>query len=246
MKILIIEDEFILSTDLSAILEEEGYSIVGVYDNGQDAYRFFRENDVDLILCDININGDWDGIETMQKCISVKQVPIIYLTALTDKETIGRAKETMPAAYISKPFNRQNLRIAIEMAINNFAYKVKLEKEIPLNSKKSFEAFLQVNNDIFVKQNYHFVKFKIDEILYLESDNIHTNIFANKKYAIRQSLGNTLDNLGLKCLVRVHRSFAVNIDKIDRFNENEIFIQEHIIPIGRSYKEEFMSMFNFK
>ena len=249
MKILIIEDEFILALELAETLESEGHEVVLTADNGREALDFYQVNEVDLVLCDININGDWDGIKTVTKLIAVKQVPIIYLTAFTDKETLERAKATFPAAYIPKPYHITNLRMAIELAINNFAVKVQplkiLKDEKPENHLK--EMFLQVNDDIFIKQNYQFVKFSLNEILYLEADNIYTNInTSNKKYVIRQSIGSVHERLPVKNLIRVHRSFVVNINKIDSFNEYEVIMQGHTIPISRTYKDEFMKHFMFR
>ncbi len=250
MKILIIEDEFILATDLSEILESEDYEVVFIADNGQDAIDFYQENEVDLVLCDISINGNLDGIETVGKLIALKSAPIIYLTALTDTETIERAKKTFPAAYIPKPFNIINLRMAIEMAINNFAFRansptlkiIKDDKEITQK-----EVILQVNDAIFIKQNYQFVKFPLSEILYLEADNTYTTIITSqKKYALRQTISNVLERLAMKNLVRVHRSFVVNINKIDSFNEHEITINNIQIPLSRSFKDEFMKQFMFR
>jgi two-component system, response regulator PdtaR len=251
MKILIIEDEFILASELSDTLESEGYEVVLMADNGQEALDFYKENEVDLVLCDININGDWDGIETVIRLIAIKQVPIIYLTAFTDKDTLERAKATFPAAYIPKPYHITNLRMAIELAINNFAVKIQPSHLNILKDGKpdiqSKEMFLQVNDDIFIKQNYQFVKFPLSEILYFEADNIYTNIVTiHKKYAIRQAIGNVHERLPMKNLVRVHRSFVVNINKIDSFNEYEVIVHGHTIPISRTYKDEFMKHFMFR
>ncbi len=250
MKILLIEDEFILASELAETLELEGYDVVLTADNGQEALDFYQANEVDLVLCDININGDWDGIETVMRLLEIKQVPIIYLTAFTDKDTLERAKLTFPAAYIPKPYHITNLRMAIELAINNFAVKIrnnlKILKDLTIENH-SKEMFLQVNNDIFIKQNYQFVKFSLKEILYLEADNIYTNIITiQKKYVIRQSIGNVHDRLPMKNLIRVHRSFVLNINKIDSFNEYEVVVQGHVIPISRTYKDEFMKHFMFR
>ncbi|MBC7407325.1 MAG: response regulator [Arcicella sp.] len=250
MKILLIEDEFILASELAETLELEGYDVVLTADNGQEALDFYQANEVDLVLCDININGDWDGIETVMRLLEIKQVPIIYLTAFTDKDTLERAKLTFPAAYIPKPYHITNLRMAIELAINNFAVKIrnnlKILKDLTIENH-SKEMFLQVNNDIFIKQNYQFVKFSLKEILYLEADNIYTNIITiQKKYVIRQSIGNVHDRLPMKNLIRVHRSFVLNINKIDSFNEHEVVVQGHVIPISRTYKDEFMKHFMFR
>ena len=250
MKILLIEDEFILASELAETLELEGYDVVLTADNGQEALDFYQANEVDLVLCDININGDWDGIETVMRLLEIKQVPIIYLTAFTDKDTLERAKLTFPAAYIPKPYHITNLRMAIELAINNFAVKIqnnlKILKDLTIENH-SKEMFLQVNDDIFIKQNYQFVKFSLKEILYLEADNIYTNIITiQKKYVIRQSIGNVHDRLPMKNLIRVHRSFVLNINKIDSFNEYEVVVQGHVIPISRTYKDEFMKHFMFR
>lgn len=249
MKILLIEDEFILSTDLSETLETEGYEVVFVADNGQDALDFYQNNEVDLVLCDINIHGDWDGIHTVEQLIAVKPVPIIYLTALSDTDTLERAKKTFPAAYIPKPYHITNLRMAIEMAINNFAIKLQhltiLRDEKSENASK--EMILQVNDDIFIKQNYQFVKFPMSDVLFLEAENIYTNIVTlNKKYVIRQTITHVLERLPIKQLVRVHRSFAVNISKIESFNEHEITLGNYQIPLSRTFKDEFMKYFMFR
>jgi two-component system, response regulator PdtaR len=246
MKILIIEDEFILATDLSEMLKADGYEVVGIADNGPEALRFYKENQVDLVICDITIKGEWDGIETIEKLIEVKQVPIIYLTALTDSATIERAKKTFPAAYISKPYFCLNLCMAIEMAINNFAMKVQPLKTFKEDNTQK-EAILQINDDIFIKQNYQFVKFELCKILYLEADSIYTNIITSpKKYVIRQSMSSILERLSFKKLVRVHRSFAVNINKIETFNEHEVIVNGFSIPLGRAFKEDFMKQFLFR
>jgi two-component system, response regulator PdtaR len=250
MKILLIEDEYILATELKRTLQKEGYEVVEICDNGQEALQFFKENEIDLVLCDISILGDWDGIETATRLLEVKQIPLIYLTALADTETIERAKQTFPAAYIPKPYNLQNLRLAIEMAINNFAVKVNPVhlKILPKNDITQYkETILQVNDDIFIKQNYQFVKFPLNDILYLEADNIHTTIVTpTKKYAIRQPLSTILERLPTTSLIRVHRSYAVNINKIDSFNEHEIMIGTQPIPLSRGSKDEFLKHFMFR
>jgi two-component system, response regulator PdtaR len=250
MNILLVEDEFILAEDLSSTLETEGYEVAFIADNGKDALRFYTENDIDLVLCDINIKGDWDGIETVEQLIKVKACPIIYLTALTDVETIERAKQTFPAAYIPKPYHITNLRMAIEMAINNFAVQVnKTEIRIGVNdcNSQNKEQILQVNDDIFIKQNYQFVKFPLGDIMYLEADNTHTNIYtSSKKYVIRQTITNILERFSLKNLVQIHRSYVVNINKIESFNEHEVTINNTPIPISRSHKDLFMRQFLFR
>jgi two-component system, response regulator PdtaR len=249
VKILIVEDEFILAEELSETLESEGYEVVCTADNGREALAFFSDNEVDLVLCDININGDWDGIQTIEKLLEIKQTPVIYLTALTDQETLNRAKSTFPAAYIPKPYHITNLRMAIELAINNFAVRVQPLQIVKddKNSEVFKEMILQINDDIFIKQNYQFIKFPLSDVLYVEADNAHTHIVTSqRKYTLRQSMSGVLERLPLKNLIRIHRSFAVNIQKIDSFNEHDVIVSGTEIPFGRSYKDDFMKYFLFR
>lgn len=252
INILIIEDEEILAWDLREKLRKEGYNIVDNVASGKEAMEVFQHNDIDLILCDINIDGEWDGIETMNNILKIKQVPLIYLTALSDKETIERAKNTQPAAYVTKPFQLENLRIAIDLAIHNFAMRVQpKENKIKVISSEerenNRETILQIDDYIFIKQNYQFVKTHLNTILYLEADGNYTHLVTtDKKYTLYMSISSMLERLNFDKLVRVHRSFALNMDEIDTFNDQEIIIGTHILPLSRSYKEEFMKMFRFK
>ncbi|MCU0324614.1 MAG: response regulator [Spirosomaceae bacterium] len=248
MNILLIEDEFLLATDLKMTLQEEGYEVLEVFDNGIEALEFYKNNEIDLLICDINIDGDWDGIETAKRLLDVKPAPLIYLTALSDAETIERAKKTFPAAYISKPFQISVLRMAVELAIHNFVNKtnhvVEVEESKEDRENLFRETFLVVDEFIFIKQNYQFVKFNLNEIYYFEAEHIHTNVYTKtKKYAVRMSLGGVLEKLPVKNFVRVHRSFAVNIHQIDSFNEHEIIIASQQIPLSRGYKNDFVRFF---
>ena len=92
INILIVEDEALVALDLSMGLEKEGYNIVGIADNSEDAVDLFSNNPVDIILMDINIIGCKDGVETAIEMLKIRQVLVIYLTAFTDSATVERAK----------------------------------------------------------------------------------------------------------------------------------------------------------
>jgi two-component system, response regulator PdtaR len=249
VNILVVEDEAILAMALADKLEAEGYQIVGIANNGLKAIELFEQNQVDLLLCDINIKGDWDGIETATKMIAIKPIPVIYLTAFSDVETVERAKKTFPAAYVTKPYNIVSLRIAIEMAIHNFVERSLPQKKTNPSAnfqdkENSKENILQIDNHVFIKQGHQFVKVALNDILILEADDIYTTfITTEKKYAFRMSLTNILEKLSFLKMVRIHRSFAVNTNHISSFNDFELVIGSHTIPIGKSYKADFMKIF---
>jgi two-component system, response regulator PdtaR len=267
INILLIEDEAIIALDLTMCLHREGYNVIAAVNNGRDALAAFECENIDMILCDINIFGDWDGIETMTRLLKVRTVPFMYLTALSDRATLDRAKQTFPSAYIHKPFTIMAIRIAIEMSMNNFAHFKEPQKKIQpedepspvpvdkLNSAPPIKEtpvltetnFILRNDDIlFIKQTHQFVKLNIHEILYLEVDSKYVTIVtATKKYVLKDSLNNVLEHIDFHKLVRVHRSFVVNVAQIDEFSDTEILMKKKSFPIGRSYKEGFLQSFRF-
>src|ERR1700744_6364646 len=113
ISVLIVEDESIVALDLQESLEAEGYTVSGVADNGVEALERYTALHIDLVLLDINIKGDWDGIETAHRLMAVKKRPFIFLTAYGDEDTFGRAKQTHPSSYLLKPFHLPSLRMAI-------------------------------------------------------------------------------------------------------------------------------------
>jgi len=121
-RILIVEDEAITSVLLEKTLKELGYEVVGSAFDGEEAINLVREKQPDIILMDIRIQGDMDGIETAKKIYTEYKIPIIYLTAHSDDETIKRAVESGPFGYLIKPFKERELYSNIEMV----AHKQKL------------------------------------------------------------------------------------------------------------------------
>ncbi|BCM89314.1 putative signaling protein [Abditibacteriota bacterium] len=125
-RIFVVEDEMIISKDIQRTLLSLGYDIAGHAVSSQSAIERARESKPDLVLMDINIKGDRDGIETAAIIGEELKVPIVYLTAFADAATIERAKHTMPFGYLLKPFEERELQTAIEMAL----YKHRAETEL--------------------------------------------------------------------------------------------------------------------
>ena len=257
INILIVEDEAIVAMDLAAGLEKDGYNIIGIADNATDAIELFRDNETDIILMDIHIMGDKDGIETTMDLLEIKQVPVIYLTAFSDTTTVNRVKDIHPAAFLTKPYSINNVRIAIELAISNFAVthqqsttkiiSLKDEAKTSLTTSADKEPVLQMDDFIFIKYNYQFIKILLNDLLYVEADNNYISIVtAEKKFAVRLSLNTFLEKITYPKLVRIHRSFAVNIDCIKSFNEQSVMVDKFELPIGRNYKEDFLKHFRFR
>ncbi len=116
-KILIAEDEGIVALDLKYSLESMGFQVVGVASTGQDAIAQAEMFDPDLVLMDIRLQGEMDGVQAAKEILSKFEIPVIYLTAMADKGTTNRAMDTEPNGFITKPFSESELRAAIERAL---------------------------------------------------------------------------------------------------------------------------------
>ena len=119
-KILIVEDEAVVGEDLSLRLRHMGYAVMGVVSDGEEAIQLSRRARPDLVLMDINLDGDMDGIETAADMRQSLGIPVIYVTAYVDEQTLARAKATLPLGYIHKPFTTASVQAAIEIGIYKY------------------------------------------------------------------------------------------------------------------------------
>jgi CheY-like chemotaxis protein len=117
-RILIVEDDNIVVLELRDRLRSLGYIVSGVASYGKEAIEKAAETRPDLVLMDIRLKGDMDGIEAAEEIISRFDIPVVYLTALADENTLHRAKVTEPDGYISKPFDEKELWAVIETALH--------------------------------------------------------------------------------------------------------------------------------
>jgi PAS domain S-box-containing protein len=116
-KVLIVDDEVVVAEDIRRQLRCLGYHVVGVVSSGGDAIRLAAEHLPDLVLMDIKLKGSMDGIEAARTIQFHHDIPVIYLTAFADDETLERARNTLPLAYLIKPFVSSDLRAAVELAL---------------------------------------------------------------------------------------------------------------------------------
>ena len=253
INILIVEDEAVLAMDLGDLLEEEGYTVIGTANNGPKALSLHQTNRVDLALCDIMIRGEWDGIETVQRLLAERAIPIIFLTAMTDRPTLDRAMSTYPAAYLIKPITVPGLRAAVELALRHFTRPSPAGPDLSALQKSAQqirdvagqESILQIDDAVFIKHNYQFVKIGLNDIEYLEADNAYTTLVtATHRYALRLTISHVLTRLNFPRLVRIHRSYAVNLNRISTFTEREVSLSSQTLPLGRLFKPDFLSHFN--
>ena len=126
IRIMIVEDEAIVAESLNDQLIELGYEICGMADSGEDALSLADSLNPHLVMMDIMLAGEMDGVETAERILRKSDIPVIYLTAYSDKETLERAKITQPFGYLIKPYKERELHTTIEVSL----YRFRMEKRI--------------------------------------------------------------------------------------------------------------------
>ena len=117
IKILIVEDEMIIAEDMADALSNLGYEVTAIVASGDEAIEKAATNYPAIVIMDINLQGDIDGVEAAQKIRNSQNIPVVFLTAYADQTTLERAKATEPFAYLLKPFQERELKTTIEIAI---------------------------------------------------------------------------------------------------------------------------------
>ena len=129
IKVLIVEDENIVALEIKSRLKKLGYMVPSVASTGEEAIRKAEAFLPDLVLMDIMLKGNIDGIEAAKQISQKMDIPVVYLTAYADNQTLERAKVTAPYGYILKPFEENDLRTSIEIALFNHQLIKKLKNK---------------------------------------------------------------------------------------------------------------------
>ena len=242
LKILIVEDEAIVAKELAARLKMLGYVIAGITDNYNDSVEMIKEVKPDLILIDIQLHGELDGVELAKHTKENYDIPFIYLTSQADPATVGRAKETNPAAYLLKPYNERELQISIDLAISNFSSgKTSVGPKEVIEEKSELYT---MKDRIFIKKNNRFVKVRFENIMWAESQSNYTEIHTESmSFMLALTLGIVEKRLKMPFFVRVHRSFLVNVNWVDSISGNTLYIGKKMLPVSKNNREEVLKYF---
>jgi len=232
IRTIIVEDEPIIAADLQNQLHKIGYEVAAIFEDGESLIHYLKNSEpIDLILMDIQLEGKMDGVETAKAINTEHNIPIIYITSNTDAVSFQRAKLTRPSAFLSKPFRIRDIISAIELAL-----------ETPKPAALDKLEFM--NDRIFLKTKNSMDKVMYDNILYVEANGSYSKIYTtDRDYVISQSLTKTEKSLQWESIVRVHRSFLVNLQKVDRITEGYLLSPDFRVPMSKSYQEEVLQMF---
>jgi DNA-binding LytR/AlgR family response regulator len=237
LNILIVEDDPIIGADLQDRLGEMGYHTLGPVAAGEDAPGFFSGPVVpDLVIMDVQLEGQWDGIETTRRIREKNNPPIIFLTSNSDEATFRQASEVNPQAFLSKPFRGRDLKHAIELAIRQAA-----AKKGSTAPPEDDNAFL-FNDRLFIKSKERMVRLFFKDILWVEADDYYCKVVTRgKEYLVTQTLGKFSEAFEkLPSFMRAHRSFLINLEHVEEIGELYLQIASKQIPYSKNMKDELM------
>jgi two-component system sensor histidine kinase HydH len=226
VKVLVVEDERIVAKDIQSTLKILGYEVPAISSSVQDALAMIEEIHPDLLLVDIVLKGEQDGIELAQKARIEYKIPTIYLTAYEDEETLNRAKLTEPLGYILKPFDERDLRTNLEMAL----YKHKMESKLT-ESELRYRLLVEHSPDGIAIQSE-------DKIIFMNNAAVKLLGESEPEKLLGQSIMNFIppENLELAKekiqYVNTHRSTLPFLEEqIIKTNGSKIDVEVALVPL---------------
>lgn len=215
-KVLIVEDEVIIAESIKLYLTQMGCVDIKMAHDIHVAEQLIHSWDPSLVLLDIHLEQEDDGILLGAKLHDL-QIPFMFITANTDNTTTQRVLETHPTGFISKPIRLNEFKINLHMLILQF------EK----NGKKK----------ITLSNGSEQIQFTESQLKYLMSDGNYVEVhLVDNRYIIRSTLDRCMQEMNSKNVMRVHRSYIVSLEKIDRFSASFVEILGEMIPVSRSYQ----------
>jgi two-component system, response regulator PdtaR len=245
IKILIVEDDIVSAKELAYQLQLHSCEVVAIAQSAEQAFLDFDKYEPHLLFIDINLQGDKDGIAVAEYINQKCRVPFIYLSEHFGKDNkyFKRANATLPASYLPKgAFLPSHIWHFVQVAFGNYikAGGFYIDEN---------ETNLMIRNSIFVKTSAGNIYEKMDtgEITHLAYNKPYTDVFraassAKAVLRIRKSIDFTIAQLNAIQLIRIHKSYAVNINvvqKYDRENASVILNNGIALVLGKTYKQKF-------
>lgn len=241
MNCIAVDDEVLALKKIKRYAEKIDYlNLVGTFDNALSTFSFLRENRVDLIFLDIQMD-EFTGIQLLE---TLKDPPYVILTTAFDEYAL-KAYELDVMDYLLKPIPFERFIKAVEKVYARFLKDQQLQ-----NKPARFETQVQPVEKpeyTFIKSGNKTIKMYFNKILYIEGMRDYLQIHCeDSKFMTLINFKTIQDLLDPQKFIRVHKSFIVAIDKIDYIENNAIRIRDKLIPVSSSYKIAFNSILNSK
>ena len=224
MKCIIIEDQPPAQRILKKYIEDHGsLDLLGVFGNAIEAIAFLKDHQVDLMFLDIHL-PKLSGIDFLK---SLPDPPSVILTTAFADFAL-ESYDLNVVDYLLKPFS--------------FARFIKAVLKVESKSTKSSSEPKEPTNHVFIKSGYDHIKVNLNDILLIKADNDYTElVLGEKKYLSSESLKYWQDKAGHERMIRVHKSYLVNKEKVKKVSSTVLTLETgHEVPIGRTYKDEVL------
>lgn len=226
LNILIAEDDVLISEELCDILNEFGHRVVGIAEHYDAALKIINSSNVqiDIALLDIRMQGKEEGLEIAAYLKANHNIPYMFISSYSDSKTLEKVGKLTPSQYITKPFSKNDVRIATE---------------ILASSLKSGAR------SIILKEGSKSHKVDVNDLLWIKADGVYIEIHTlHKRIVLRTSIKSFLEEYQLYNLVRTHRSYVVNIEHVKVMSSNSLTIHGTQLPIARGHRSEVASAFH--
>jgi len=224
------------------MLEAQGFEVAGIFETGTELVEQFEPGMADILFMDIYLGQKTSGIEAAEEIKKISDIPVIYITKNEDEYLKTRAiNETNAVHYITKPFNKREISVAIEFALKSL-------RANKFNRLNADSPGTQDTDTIFLKNGLGYKRILVSDIMLLQADRSYCKFTfkEGKDQLFTENLSYFEDKFKFsKELVRIHRSYIVNINFIERVHENRLWVKGIEIPIGRTYKPILSKRFKF-
>ncbi|MBL4643643.1 MAG: response regulator [Flavobacteriaceae bacterium] len=229
IQIYIVEDVAISRMSLETMLTENKYEVSGSAATAETAWEEMQHTPTDLILLDINLAGEKNGVWLAQQVRKHLNIPIVYLTAFGDQQTLKEVIETKPNGYLMKPYQEPTLLTTINIAFTNFL-------ENP-NKVIVSETEEMCNDFVFIKDKHMKIKIDVNDIYYVKSEGNYLEIILkDKRHVIRNKLLAFKQELPSGLFFQSHQRYLINIAKIVVLKKDVVILQNQEIPLSLKYK----------
>ena len=244
--ILIVEDELLIAAEIERALARLGHTPLPPVDNSDEALSVLAAQPVELVLMDINIAGDCDGIAAALLVRRQFAVPVVFLTARSDSATLNRAKLAQPYGFLVKPFTDDSLRVQIELALFN-AYEAGPVGPVLDTADAGTEVLgpaercPKFKDYLFVRKGSGHVKVQLSDILYFEALQNYVRLHTVRERFVFDSTLKELEQKLPDQFFKTHRSHIVNLDHVQAYEESSVLLGTEYVPVSRSCKDELKS-----
>jgi DNA-binding LytR/AlgR family response regulator len=228
-RFLIVEDELLIAENISVILTGCGYNDIRIATSVPEAEKEIQDKKPDLVLTDINLEADRSGIDLGHLLNKKYHIPFIYITSHSSFDILQKAKHTLPNAYIVKPFKKEDLIVAIELALFN------------INTRSLHPG----SCELLVKEGRAMIKLDCDQITWLETEGnyVTINLHDGKRKVVRVPLSELQEQLPSKQFVRIHKSYLINKRHVTEVRSSGVMVSGTELPVGRAFQSEVDSFF---